>query len=58
MSEWINLDRLGTLGMEPDLMPVHRDPPSLDIALNVRAQDEELANAGGYLKVANSDFPT
>ena len=56
-AQWINLDKLGTKGIEPDLMPPHREPQSLDEAVNVRALGPNLANAGGYLKVANSDFP-
>jgi len=55
-SEWINLDKLGTKGMEPDLMPPHREPQSLDEAVNVRAVGPNLANAGGYSLV--SGLPT
>ena len=50
-SSWINIDRLGTKGMEPDLMPPHRDPQSLDVGMNVRAIGPNLANAGGYAEV-------
>lgn len=56
-AEWINLDKLGTKGIEPDLMPPHREPQSLDEAVNVRALGPNLANAGGYLAVENSGFP-
>lgn len=55
--EWIPIDRLGTLGIEPDMMPVHRDPQSLDEAVNVRALGANLANAGGYRLVANGSLP-
>jgi hypothetical protein len=43
--------------MEPDLMPTSREPQSLDLAVNVRAQGEELKNAGGYTAILNGDFP-
>lgn len=52
-SEWINIDQLGTLGSEPDLMPPHREPNSLDVGMNVRAIGPNLGNAGGYLLVAD-----
>jgi len=57
MSEWINIDRLGTKGIEPDLMPPHREPQSFDEAVNVRPVGPDLGNAGGYLVVQNSNFP-
>lgn len=56
-SQWINIDKLGTKGMEPDLMPPHRDPQSLDTATNVRALGPNLANAGGYLVVTDTGVP-
>jgi len=57
MSDWVDFDNLGTAGVESDLMPVSRDPQSLDLAVNVRAQGEELRNAGGYLVIENGAFP-
>jgi len=56
-SDWTTLDDLGSVGMESDLMPTSRDPKSLDLAVNVRAQGEELRNAGGYTAILNGDFP-
>lgn len=56
-STWINIDKLGTKGMEPDLMPPHRDPESLDIGMNVRSVGPNIANAGGYDLVLSGDFP-
>lgn len=50
-SQWINIDKLGTVGVEPDLMPTHRQPQSLDEASNIRAVGPNLSNAGGYLQV-------
>lgn len=57
MSDWITIDRLGVLGAEPDMMPVHRQPHSLDEAMNVRALGANLANAGGYTAVSGGDLP-
>ena len=56
-SEWIPIDKLGTQGVEPDLMAVHREPASLDDAVNVRALGPNLANAGGYTEVSNGTLP-
>ena len=52
-SEWITIDRLGTKGIEPDEMPPHRDPQSLDEGVNIRSLGRNLANAGGYSFVAD-----
>lgn len=57
MSEWINIDKLGSRGMEPDMMPSDRDPQSLDIAVNMRSSGTNLANAGGYDAVPFGDIP-
>lgn len=50
-SQWITIDRLGLKGMEPDLMPVHREPNSLDVGFNVRAIGPNIGAAGGYLEI-------
>ena len=51
---WINIDKLGTAGSEPDRLPQHRKPQSLDLGLNVRAIGPNIANAGGYKQVSGA----
>ena len=57
MSEWTKLEGLGSIGMEPDKTPVHKEPQSLDLAVNVRVNGDWLENAGGYKTVEGGDFP-
>lgn len=52
-SQWINLDKLGKTGAEPDLIPVHRETQSLDYASNVRPVGDDIGNAGGYALVVS-----
>ncbi len=52
MSQWINIDKLGTVGATPDKSPPHREPPALDTGMNIRAVGPNLANAGGFSLVA------
>ena len=56
-SSWINIDKLGAAGMEPDLMHPHREPNSLDSGMNVRAIGPNLGNAGGYLAITGGAMP-
>lgn len=57
-ASWINIDKLGTKGVEPDLMPPHREPQSFDDAVNVRSLGPNIANAGGYAAVSGGGFPS
>lgn len=57
MSEWVNIDKLGMRGMEPDMIPTDRDPQSMDVIVNMRSQGTNLANAGGFAAVPFGDIP-
>lgn len=52
MSNWINIDKLGTVGATPDKSATHKEPPALDVGMNIRAVGPNLANAGGFLLVS------
>jgi hypothetical protein len=56
MSDWSAIDKLGSVGMEPDKTSVHKVPQSLDVGMNVRAIGPNLENAGGYSLVY--EFPS
>jgi hypothetical protein len=52
MSEWINIDKLGTVGIEPDRVQTATELQSFTDAVNVRAVGPNIANAGGYKAVS------
>ena len=57
-NEWINIDKLGTVGIEPDRVQVGTEPQSFTEAVNIRAIGPNISNAGGYKFIVGEPVTT